>query len=82
MNAVMIRTGRLPYLSDSLPTIGENKNWEREKTEIIKPTKKILPPIRSTRMGRIGMTIPKPSRSINTTSRSVKSFLSNTGFQL
>lgn len=63
-------------MSDNLPMIGENKNWTRENTEMITPTKKISPPTRSTNMGKIGIIIPKPRRSMKTTSKSVSVRLS------
>src|SRR3990167_2160742 len=71
-----IRIGLLPYLSESLPNIGENKNWKREKIAITTPTRNAPPPVFSIRRGRMGIKIPNPKRSIKATRRIVKSFLS------
>ena len=71
----MIRTGRLPYLSESRPRIGPKKNWKREKEAMMAPTRIVPPPTLVTSSGKIGMTIPNPIRSIKTTRRSVSNFL-------
>lgn len=72
-----IKMGLRPYLSESLPKIAEKRNWNREKRAITTPTRKTLPPTLSIRRGRIGITIPNPSKSIKTTRSKINNFLSD-----
>jgi hypothetical protein len=76
---LIIKTGLLPYLSESLPRIGEKINWKKEKRAITTPTKKGFPPTSLIRRGKIGIAIPKPSKSINTTRRRISSLLFGIG---
>ena len=62
-----ISIGFLPYISDNLPQSGLNKNCISENIPTFNPIKVSL--INNSfwaKVGRIGITIPKPSRSINT----------------
>ena len=62
------RTGRRPYLSDKLPTMGAKKNWIKAKTNINQPATLTVyaapsPVMSARRLGRTGMMIPNPTES-------------------
>ena len=59
-------TGRLPILSDNLPTIGLKRNWIKEYIATNTPIPKSDIPIwLLAKVGKIGIRIPNPSKSIN-----------------
>ena len=75
MTELTIRTGLLPYLSESRPSIGPKRNWNNEKEAMTAPTRIVFPPELVISNGRIGITIPNPIRSMKTTNKRVSNFL-------
>ena len=67
-----VRITRLrPKRSDMRPRIGVATSCVSENIEKRKPTVSAEPPIDSTYSGRNGMTIPKPTRSRNTVTKTM-----------
>lgn len=64
---LIIKIGLRPYLSDSEPQTGENMNCIRENIPTVKPIiRSLIPSSLKENEGSKGITIPNPSRSINT----------------
>lgn len=71
-NRLMIRTGLRPTLSDRRPQIGAKTSWASENEATSTPMTAGVAPKLSAYCGRIGRTMPKPTRSTATVDHRVQ----------
>lgn len=67
IKSVIMITGLRPMLSETFPRMGLKRNWIKEYIATIKPIlKSEIPKSLLANVGRIGINIPNPIKSMNT----------------